>query len=91
MPELPPDPVEELVRRNRERGIMPDWRSGIPLWRRDGDIPWEIEGPALEAVLSSGESDKDEPESRDPVNQRPESRDPENGDLEASELVEVAA
>ncbi len=26
--------------------------------KRDHDIPWEIEGAALEAVLSSGESDE---------------------------------
>ena len=57
-PRLLPDPFEELVRRNRERGITPDWRSGMPKWKSDHDIPWEIEGAALEAVLSSDETDE---------------------------------
>jgi hypothetical protein len=43
-PEQPPDLFVGLVRRNRERGITPDWRSGMPKWKRDDDIPWEIEG-----------------------------------------------
>ena len=58
--ELPPDPFEKLVRRNRERGITPDWRSGMPKWKRDHDIPCEIEGAALEAVLCSSELDEGE-------------------------------
>jgi hypothetical protein len=45
-----PDPVRALVRRNHARGIEPDWRSGWPAYRHDGDIPWEIEAAALEAI-----------------------------------------
>ncbi|MCH7533728.1 MAG: HNH endonuclease, partial [Gemmatimonadetes bacterium] len=50
LPELPPDPVEALVRGNRERGVTPDWRSGAPRWNRDRDIPWAIEAAAMEAI-----------------------------------------
>ena len=50
MPELPPDPVQALVRRNRECGITPDSSSGAPMWNRDRDIPWAIEAAALEAL-----------------------------------------
>ncbi len=49
-PELLPDPVERLVRGNRERGITPDWSRGAPMWNRDRDIPWAIEAAALEAI-----------------------------------------
>ena len=49
-PELGPDPVEHLVRRNRERGITPDGWSTAPRWNRDSDIPWEIEAAAREAL-----------------------------------------
>ncbi len=50
LPELPPDPVEALVRDNRERGIRPNGLSGAPKWRRDWDIPWAIEAAARESV-----------------------------------------
>ena len=50
LPELPPDPVQALVRGNRERGIRPDGRSGAPKWKRDWDIPWAIEAAAREAL-----------------------------------------
>ena len=76
MPEHPPDPFEELVRRNRERGITPDWRSGMPKWKRDHDIPWEIEYAALEAVLSSGESHEGEPENEELKNDERENNKP---------------
>ena len=50
LPELGSDPLEALVARNRERGAAPDWRSGRQEWRRDEDVPWEIEAAALEAM-----------------------------------------
>ena len=50
MLELPPDPVEALVRGNRERGIMPGFSSGAPMWKRDRDVPWAIEAAALGAL-----------------------------------------
>ena len=50
IPELPPDPVQDLVRRNRERGIRPDFSSGAPRWKRDNDIPWTLEAAAPEAI-----------------------------------------
>ncbi len=49
-PELGPDPVEALVRRNRKRGVTPDAHSTASRWRRDRDIPWHIEAAALEAI-----------------------------------------
>ena len=54
MPELPPDPVEALVRGNRERGITPDCSSGAPKWSRDSYIPWVIEAAAREAIDPRG-------------------------------------
>ena len=61
-PELAPDPVGALVRRNRERGIAPDDRSCAPQWRWDRDIPWEIEAAAMEAL-----DPPEAPEPRDPL------------------------
>jgi hypothetical protein len=49
-PQLAPDPVAELVRGNRARGVEPDWRSGMPEWRYDRDVPWDVEAAALEAL-----------------------------------------
>jgi hypothetical protein len=43
-------PATAVVRRNRERGVRPDWRSGLPAYRHDRDVPWEIELAALEAL-----------------------------------------
>ena len=96
LPEHPPDPFEELVRRNRERGITPDWRSGMPKWRRDHDIPWKIEYAALEAVLSLGGPDQGEPENDESKrseleNDEPERSELEKGELEKRELVADAA
>ena len=54
MPELPLDPVEALVRGNRERGITPDCSSGAPRWSRDSYIPWVIEAAAREAIDPRG-------------------------------------
>ena len=59
-PELPPDPVQELVRGNRERGVAPDDRSGAPRWNRDSDIPWSVEAAAwdvLDAAQAAQECD----------------------------------
>jgi hypothetical protein len=50
MPGLEADPLERLVARNRAHGSAPDWRSGRQEWRRDEDVPWEIEAAALEAM-----------------------------------------
>ena len=49
-PELPSNPVERLVIRNRERGVAPDWRSGAPRYKSGDLIPWAIEAAALEAI-----------------------------------------
>jgi hypothetical protein len=43
-------PAAAVVRRNRERGVRPDWRSGLSAYRHDRDVPWEIELAALEAL-----------------------------------------
>jgi hypothetical protein len=43
------DPLADLVAGNRARGVEPDWRSGMPAWKRDRDIPFEIAAAALEA------------------------------------------
>ena len=50
LPELLPDPVEALVRGNRERGITPDFSTGAPMWSRDSYIPWATEAAAKEAI-----------------------------------------
>jgi hypothetical protein len=50
MPGLSLDPVQDLVRRNRERGIRPDFSSGAPRWKRDSDVPWAIEAAAIDAL-----------------------------------------
>jgi hypothetical protein len=50
MPELTEDPMAALLAGNRARGAAPDWRSGHQAWRRDGDVPWDIEAAALEAM-----------------------------------------
>jgi hypothetical protein len=42
--------LDTLVRRNRERGITPDFTSGAPTWNSDRDIPWAIEAAAMEAI-----------------------------------------
>ncbi|HET9949581.1 MAG TPA: DUF222 domain-containing protein [Longimicrobiales bacterium] len=54
MPELPPnsarDPAGALAARNRARGVAPDWRSCLPGFQHDREVPWEIEARALEAM-----------------------------------------
>ena len=49
-PELATDPLDALVRANRQRGVTPDWSSGAPGWRWDRDIPWGMEAAALQAI-----------------------------------------
>ena len=66
VPELPSDPVEALVRGNRERGITPDFSTGAPMWRRDSDIPWAIEAAALEALDPWDEPEMGKPEADEP-------------------------
>jgi hypothetical protein len=96
LPEVPPNPFAALVRRNRGRGIMPDCWSGMPVWKRDGDIPWKTEAAALEAILSSGESDGVEPEDANGESHNGESHNGENDKREndggeTDDLVENAA
>ena len=50
LPELPSDPVEALVRGNRERGVTPSARGIEPRWRWDHDVPWDIEVAALRVL-----------------------------------------
>ena len=61
LPELPPDPLEALIRRNRERGIRPSFSSGAPKLKRDNDVPWAIEAAAIEALDPWDEPEADEP------------------------------
>jgi hypothetical protein len=49
-PELGPNPVQALIRRNRERDIILDPWGAEPGWRWDRDIPWHIEAAAVEAL-----------------------------------------
>ena len=35
---------------NRERGAAPDRRSGMPDYKQDGDIPWEVVAAVREAL-----------------------------------------
>jgi hypothetical protein len=37
MPALAADPLDALIRRNRERGVEPDWRCGMPTSDHDSD------------------------------------------------------
>jgi Domain of unknown function (DUF222)/HNH endonuclease len=50
MPELGADPARELVRKNRERDVEPDWRTSLPGYRHDRDVPWHLEAAAWEAL-----------------------------------------
>jgi len=38
-PPLAPDPVSELLRGNRERGVEPDAWATAPLFKRDNHMP----------------------------------------------------
>ena len=75
LPELPPDPLEALVRGNRERGIRPDFSSGAPQWRQDNDVPWAIETAAMEALDPWDEPRADEPEADEPYVHEPSVRE----------------
>ena len=58
-------PAAAVVARNRLRGVEPDWRSGRQAFRRDEDVPWEIEAVALEAMdraLAALEDERDSTE-----------------------------
>ena len=50
LPDLGLDPLSALVEGNRSRGVAPDWRSGLPDFRRDHDVPWEVEAAAREGM-----------------------------------------
>ena len=67
LPELPADPVEALVRGNRERGTTPDFSSCGPKWSRDSYIPWAIEVAAMEALDSRDEPEVDETPADEPA------------------------
>jgi hypothetical protein len=43
-------PADLLLRRNRARGIEPDSRSASQRYRRDRDVPWQLEAAAIEAL-----------------------------------------
>jgi hypothetical protein len=47
---MPVDPVQELVQRNRDRGVVPDAWAAAPRWHRDSAIPWTIEASLAEAL-----------------------------------------
>ena len=47
---LVPGSAEQLVERNRARGVAPDWRTGVPLCRYEEEIPPDVEIAALEAM-----------------------------------------
>ncbi len=58
--ELPPDPVDQFVLRNRERGVTADAWGTAPQSNRDSDVPWEIEAAAREALDPWDEPTEDE-------------------------------
>jgi hypothetical protein len=45
-----PDPVGDLIRDNRRRGIHPQWDTGMPRYHHSAPIPWEIEADAWQAM-----------------------------------------
>jgi len=46
-PPMPVASVADMLERNRERGVAPDWRTGRPRYRRDDDVPIEVASAAL--------------------------------------------
>jgi hypothetical protein len=50
LPDLGPDPLQTLIDGNRARGVVPDWRSGMPEYKHDRDAPWEMEAAARDAL-----------------------------------------
>ena len=63
----------------------------MPKWKRDHDIPWEIEYAALEAVLSLGEPDEGGGENDESENDELENDQLKKGGTENDELVADAA
>jgi hypothetical protein len=53
--ELASDPLQAHIDGTRSRGVEPDWRSGMPEYRHDRDVPWELEAATWEAL------ERDEP------------------------------
>jgi Domain of unknown function (DUF222)/HNH endonuclease len=49
-PELAADPLHELVRKNRERGVHLQWWTNLPGSRHDRDVPWAVEAAARDAI-----------------------------------------
>jgi hypothetical protein len=49
-PQLPPDPVAELIADNRSRGADPDFFTAGARWNREADIPDDVYFRALEAL-----------------------------------------
>ena len=47
---LGPDPVADLIRDNRRRGIHPEWDTGMPRYHHSAPIRWEIEADAWAAL-----------------------------------------
>ena len=85
LPELPPDPVQALVRGNRERGIRPDFSSGAPKWSRDSYIPWAIEAAAREAIDPRDEPEADKRAADEPEADKRAADEPETDKRAADE------
>ena len=49
-PALGPDPLEDLIRANRSRGVDPQWDTGMPRYHHTVPIPWDIEADAWQAL-----------------------------------------
>jgi hypothetical protein len=48
--ELPDNPVDNLIRENRSRGVQPDFRTAGARWKRAADIPDNVYLKAREAL-----------------------------------------
>jgi hypothetical protein len=44
------EPVQQMMRANRARGIDPQWDTGLPRYHHTAPIPWEIEADAWAAL-----------------------------------------
>jgi hypothetical protein len=49
-PELPPDPVAELIEDTQSRGANPDFLTAGARWMREADIPDDLYFRAREAL-----------------------------------------
>ena len=85
LPELPPDPLEALIRRNRERGIRPDFSSGAPKLKRDSEVPWAIEAAAMEALDPWDKPSADKPSADQPKTDEPKTDEPKTDEPEADQ------